>query len=50
MTTSSLPQPWFGGDATALMVTMPLAVAAAAPPLEPPDECARFQGFRVGPP
>src|ERR1700716_2715539 len=25
------------------------ATAAAAPPDEPPDEYARFQGFRVGP-
>src|SRR3981081_3318655 len=25
------------------------ATAAAAPPDEPPEECARFQGFRVGP-
>src|SRR5213592_4040587 len=25
------------------------ATAAAAPPDEPPDECARFQGLRVGP-
>src|SRR6201990_329152 len=23
--------------------------AAAAPPAEPPEECARFQGLRVGP-
>src|ERR1019366_4379329 len=28
---------------------MRAATAAAAPPDEPPDECARFQGFRVGP-
>src|SRR6266700_6068282 len=25
------------------------ATAAAAPPDEPPEECARFQGLRVGP-
>src|SRR5437899_7129331 len=25
------------------------ATAAPAPPDEPPDECARFQGLRVGP-
>src|SRR5882724_8675685 len=25
------------------------ATAAAAPPDDPPDECARFQGLRVGP-
>src|SRR5580700_12291455 len=25
------------------------ATAAPAPPDEPPDECARFHGFRVGP-
>ena len=25
------------------------ATAAAAPPEEPPEECARFQGLRVGP-
>src|ERR1700733_6775940 len=25
------------------------ATAAPAPPDEPPEECARFQGFRVGP-
>src|ERR1700761_4714885 len=28
---------------------MRAATAAAAPPDEPPDECARFQGLRVGP-
>src|ERR1700751_4614904 len=28
---------------------MRAATAAAAPPDEPPDECARFQGFLVGP-
>src|ERR1700712_930003 len=28
---------------------MRAATAAAAPPDEPPEECARFQGFRVGP-
>ena len=28
---------------------MRAATAAPAPPDEPPDECARFQGFRVGP-
>src|ERR1700749_1056817 len=28
---------------------MRAATAAPAPPEEPPDECARFQGFRVGP-
>ena len=28
---------------------MRAATAAAAPPEEPPEECARFQGFRVGP-
>src|SRR3984885_7622835 len=29
--------------------TMRAATAAPAPPEEPPDECARFHGFRVGP-
>src|SRR6185312_5528445 len=29
--------------------TMRAATAAAAPPDEPPEECARFQGFLVGP-
>src|ERR1700758_4021113 len=29
--------------------TMRAAPAAAAPPDEPPEECARFQGFLVGP-
>src|SRR6195256_3785188 len=29
--------------------TIRAATAAAAPPDEPPEECARFQGFRVGP-
>src|SRR5260221_13436589 len=28
---------------------MRAATAAPAPPDEPPDECARFQGFLVGP-
>ena len=28
---------------------MRAATAAAAPPDEPPDECARFHGLRVGP-
>src|SRR5882724_12707991 len=28
---------------------MRVATAAAAPPDEPPEECARFQGLRVGP-
>src|ERR1700712_5370477 len=28
---------------------MRAATAAPAPPEEPPDECARFHGFRVGP-
>src|SRR5881394_2550998 len=28
---------------------MRAATAAAAPPDEPPEECARFQGLRVGP-
>src|SRR5258705_13826798 len=28
---------------------MRAATAAAAPPEDPPDECARFHGFRVGP-
>src|SRR5690242_9584838 len=28
---------------------MRAATAAAAPPDEPPEECARFQGFLVGP-
>src|ERR1700676_1161837 len=28
---------------------MRAATAAPAPPDEPPDECARFQGLRVGP-
>src|SRR3982074_2124064 len=28
---------------------MRAATAAAAPPAEPPDECARFTGLRVGP-
>src|SRR3954471_2511154 len=28
---------------------MRAATAAAAPPDEPPDECAKFHGFRVGP-
>src|SRR5438132_13088130 len=28
---------------------MRAAAAAAAPPDEPPEECARFQGLRVGP-
>ena len=28
---------------------MRAATAAAAPPEEPPDECAEFQGLRVGP-
>src|SRR4030081_3314996 len=28
---------------------MRAATAAPAPPDEPPEECARFQGFRVGP-
>src|SRR4051794_3860961 len=28
---------------------MRAATAAAAPPDDPPDECARFQGLRVGP-
>src|SRR5580698_11638225 len=28
---------------------MRAATAAAAPPDEPPEECSRFQGFRVGP-
>src|SRR5258706_16355270 len=28
---------------------MRAATAAPAPPGEPPDECARFHGFRVGP-
>src|ERR1700684_2410032 len=28
---------------------MRAGAAGAAPPEEPPDECARFQGFRVGP-
>ena len=28
--------------------TMPAATAAAAPPLEPPALCSRFQGLRVG--
>jgi hypothetical protein len=27
---------------------MPAEVAAAAPPDEPPDECLRFHGLRVG--
>ena len=31
-------------------VTMPLAVAAAAPPLEPPAEYSVSQGLRVAPP
>lgn len=30
------------------MVTMPEAVAAAAPPDDPPDECLTFHGLRVG--
>src|SRR5580704_7525812 len=29
--------------------TMRAATAAPAPPDEPPEECARFQGLRVGP-
>ena len=29
--------------------TMPLATAAAEPPLEPPGVCARFHGLCVGP-
>src|SRR5271154_1219453 len=29
--------------------TIRAATAAPAPPDEPPDECARFHGFRVGP-
>src|SRR6201988_1794545 len=29
--------------------TMRAATAAAAPPEEPPEECAVFQGLRVGP-
>ena len=29
--------------------TSPAATAAAEPPLEPPVECARFHGLRVGP-
>src|ERR1700677_4754679 len=29
--------------------TMRAATAAPAPPEEPPEECARFHGFRVGP-
>src|SRR5699024_10544895 len=29
--------------------TIPLAIAAAAPPLDPPGECSVFQGLRVGP-
>ena len=28
---------------------IPEATTAAAPPLEPPGECARFQGFLAGP-
>lgn len=35
--------PWASG-------TMPAATAAAAPPLEPPDERLKSQGLRVGPP
>src|ERR1700680_4726686 len=31
------------------MGTMRAATAAPAPPEEPPEECARFHGFRVGP-
>src|SRR6202140_5854462 len=31
------------------MGTMRAATAAPAPPEDPPEECARFQGFRVGP-
>src|SRR3984957_15330898 len=31
------------------MGRMRATTAAPAPPEEPPDECARFQGFRVGP-
>src|SRR5438045_1525356 len=29
--------------------TMPEATAAAEPPLDPPVECSRLHGFRVGP-
>ena len=29
--------------------TMRAATAAPAPPEDPPEECSRFQGFRVGP-
>src|SRR6202047_2123598 len=29
--------------------TMRAATAAPAPPEDPPEECARFHGFRVGP-
>src|SRR5690349_11117684 len=31
------------------IATTPAATAAAAPPLDPPGERARSQGFRVGP-